>query len=378
MTELTREVTRPSSKGAQLPNERPGAPRPPDHHPESVDHAVTRWVRLGEDAASPDLGAPLTVAGALDFARSPAAASGATGQSVLAHWELLATLACADLGAARAIEPHLDAQSILRDAKRSGFDTPPQSTELWGVFAAEGGSDPLVASLGDAGWTLEGTKPWCSLADRIDRALVTATVPDASSRLFAVDLRDAGVDVEPRAWHARGLSEIPSGPVHFTHVPALPVGPSGWYLDRIGFAWGGIGVAACWFGGAVGIARSLIDDLADRTPSPHQLAHLGAVDELLQGCRLAIAHAARIVDGDPAATREAASILAKRVRATVARACEEIILRSSHALGPAPLALDPIHAKRVADLQLYIRQHHAERDQASLGSALLATGEIPW
>jgi hypothetical protein len=66
------------------------------------------------------------------------------------------------------------------------------------------------------------------------------------------------------------------------------------------------------------------------------------------------------------------------VRGTVARAVEEIVVRTGHALGPAPLALDAAHAKRVADLTLYVRQHHAERDQASLGSALVAAGTRPW
>ena len=71
-------------------------------------------------------------------------------------------------------------------------------------------------------------------------------------------------------------------------------------------------------------------------------------------------------------------MLAKRVRATVARACEEIVSRAGHALGPAPLALDAAHAKRVADLQLYVRQHHAERDQESLGEALARSTVAPW
>ena len=38
-----------------------------------------------------------------------------------------------------------------------------------------------------------------------------------------------------------------------------------------------------------------------------------------------------------------------------------------HALGPGPLAMDAEHAARVADLTLYVRQHHAERDLAALG-----------
>ncbi len=68
-------------------------------------------------------------------------------------------------------------------------------------------------------------------------------------------------------------------------------------------------------------------------------------------------------------------ILAARVRASIADLVEETIRRAGHALGPAPLSFDAEHARRIADLQLYVRQHHAERDQASLGRAALAAGE---
>jgi hypothetical protein len=48
-----------------------------------------------------------------------------------------------------------------------------------------------------------------------------------------------------------------------------------------------------------------------------------------------------------------------------------MVTRTARATGPAPLALDADHAHRVADLSIYIRQEHAERDLAALGSALL-------
>ena len=122
----------------------------------------------------------------------------------------------------------------------------------------------------------------------------------------------------------------------------------------------------------MGIARS-VHAAARSKPNPFLLAHLGAIDELVESSRRALAEAAELIDtADPAP-----ALLAKRVRATVARACDEIILRAGHALGPAPLALDAAHAKRVADLQLYVRQHHAERDDASLGRAVAGV-ESPW
>jgi alkylation response protein AidB-like acyl-CoA dehydrogenase len=291
-------------------------------------------------------------------------------------WEALATAAAYDLGAARAIEPHLDALAILEQAGTRA-DESPAPARTWGVFAAEGGPDPLVARPGGRGWLLTGTKPWCSLAGRLSDALVSARTPDGDRMLFAVSLSDPGVSADSSAWHARGLSEIPSGPVHFDSVAAEPVGGAGWYLERVGFAWGGIGVAACWFGGAVGIARGVYAASIAGEPSPFLLMHLGAIDELVESSRRALAEAASLVDAGQA-TGAAGGLLAKRVRATVARACEEIAIRAGHALGPAPLALDADHAKRVADLQLYVRQHHAERDQSSLGRALVAAGGAPW
>jgi len=295
-------------------------------------------------------------------------------------WQLLAAIAAHDLGAARAIEPHLDAMAIFEQAHNDRVtDAAHDAERTWGVFAAEGGDDPLIATFDELGgaeevprWTVSGTKPWCSLAGRLDAALVTARTTEGERRLFAVELDDPGVRVEDGAWHARGLSEIPSGPVHFDDVLALPVGDPEWYLTRPGFTWGAIGVAACWFGGAVGIARTVYAAAAAK-PNPYLLMHLGAIDSLLSGCAHALADAAARVDaGEP--TR----VLAKRVRALVAATVEETIERAGHALGPAPLALDAAHAKRVADLQLYVRQHHAEKDLASLGQAIVDDGTAPW
>ena len=312
--------------------------------------------------ATAAVSSPIDVAGALELAEELGMAQPDSTRDL---WEALATLAAHDLGVARVVEPHLDAVSILRQA---GCAQPEGS---WGVFAAEGGDDPLRATEGADAWSLWGTKPWCSLADRLDAALVTATTDDGQRRLFCVGLRQSGVRPESDAWVARGLTEIPSGPVHFDHVPAEAIGEPGWYLSRPGFAWGGIGVAACWYGGAVGIGRAVLT-AAGSKPNPFLFAHLGAIDELLQTSRRALAEAAELIDTADPDPR----LLAKRVRATVARACEEILDRAGHALGPAPLALDRAYAKRVADLQLYVRQHHAEKDQASLGEAL--AGANPW
>ncbi|MGZ4465006.1 MAG: acyl-CoA dehydrogenase, partial [Nocardioides sp.] len=280
---------------------------------------------------------------------------------------------------ARILEPHLDAVAILAE---SGDAAPPATT--WGVYAAEGPGVRLTATPTDpadpagpaAGWQLTGTKPWCSLAGEVTHALVTAWAGEERA-LFRADLRHDGVRVLPGRWHSHGLAAVPSGPVEMTRVPASPVGEPGWYLRRDGFAWGGIGVAAVWYGGAVGVARRVWAAAGSRTPDQVALVHLGRVDAALHTARTALAEAAAAVDGGRA-NGSAGALLASRVRQVVAVAAETVVAETGHALGPAPLALEAEHAQRVADLTVYVRQHHADRDAAALGRALLDAGGAPW
>lgn len=305
-----------------------------------------------------------------------------SGQT-LRLFETLASLAAADLTAARVAEAHLDALGILDQA-----DIDPAwliadgSTEpTWGVFAAEGAGTRLDArpdgATGDERWRLDGTKPWCSLAGALSHALVTAHTSPSTRRLFVVDLTDPGITAHTDVWVGRGLPAVPSGPVEFRGVPARPVGDDGWYLRRPGFAWGGIGVAACWWGGAVGLARRVWESVLEREPDQIALAHLGALDLTLNAAGISLAAAAAAIDaGD--AVGEQGALLAARVRGQVARTVDDVITRTGHALGPAPLAFDARHAARVSDLQLYVRQHHAERDDAALGRRLREAGVSPW
>ena len=325
---------------------------------------LTEWMLRQELSSVDDV---------LSAAPEAAALAGAE-PSVLDTWEALATLASFDLAFARALEPHLDAAGILAQAGMAAA-LPEWRDGAWGVFAAEGGDDPLQALEGSYGWRLTGTKPWCSLAARLDFALVTAHVDGDERALFAIDLRNDGVETTTGQWHARGLTEIVSSSIRLASVPGIPIGQPGWYLERPGFDVGGIGVAACWFGGAVGIARTVFA-AGDSGGSQLNAMHLGAIDIALENSRRALADAAeRAGRGIDAAS---AKLLAKRVRGTVARTVEEVLWRAAHALGPGPLAGDAAHAKRVADLELYVRQHHAERDEESLGRLLRRGGETPW
>lgn len=304
-------------------------------------------------------------------------------------WTALASTAALDLGAVRMAEPHLDALTILAQARAAGepsFEPPAGST--WGVFAAERSDLRLEARptgpaagtfAGPAPFDLTGVKPWCSLGGQLSHAVVTAHT-EAGRQAFAVELGTERVRAVEDPWPSRGLAEIPSGSLGFSGAPAFPVGGPGWYLERPGFACGGIGVAACWLGGAVGLARTAARAAERRREAPDfpvTASLLARLDGELETARLSLEAAAAVAEGHRENPLPSEWALALRTRNAVFRAAREAQSLSREIAGPAALAGDVRFAKADADLTVYLAQHHGQRDEASLG-ALIAEEGFPW
>jgi alkylation response protein AidB-like acyl-CoA dehydrogenase len=285
------------------------------------------------------------------------------------RWAILAELAGEDLSLARLSEGHADAVAILAELGAG----PPAAGSRWGVWAAQPPGPGLMASRTAGGWRLDGVKRYCSGARTCTHALVTAAAPDGT-RLFTAETRDLAP--VPGTWPATGMAASDTLDVEFTGIPAEPVGEPGGYTGRPGFAHGGAGVAACWYGGARGVGQALLSAAAKRDVGPHALAHLGAVDIALHTARAALEQAAAEIDADPADRKQCGWRRALRVRALVEATATEVMARVGRALGAGPLCHDEAHARRVADLTVYLRQHHAERDLAELGA--LATEAGAW
>jgi alkylation response protein AidB-like acyl-CoA dehydrogenase len=286
------------------------------------------------------------------------------------RWAVLAELAGEDLSLARLSEGHTDALAILAEL---GAGSPPPGSR-WGVWAAQPPGPGLMATRAAGGWRLDGIKRYCSGARSCTNALVTAAAPDGT-RLFAVGTRD----LAPVAgtWPATGMAGSDTLDVEFTDIPGEPVGEPGSYTARPGFAHGGAGVAACWYGGARAVAQTLLTAAAKRDIGPHGLAHLGAVDIALHTTRAALEQAAAEIDADPADRGHVGWRRTLRIRALVEATATEVMERVGRALGAGPLCHDEAHGRRVADLTVYLRQHHAERDLAELG-ALAAEAGASW
>jgi hypothetical protein len=306
------------------------------------DPLVKRWLDAGE----------------LDL---PLPGSGQTAK----RWRKLAAFAEIDVVAGRLAEAHADATAILAELGAN----PPRPGELWAVWAAESAEVSLTVDEADGFAELTGTKTWCSGVGLCTHALVTAHRPDGDRGLYAVDLRWSQVTALEDSWGNAGMKDAGTRAVQFGRATATPVGSPGEYLQRAGFWYGAFGVAACWLGAARGVAAALYRAVGNQHNSAahdlHAQAHLGAVDAALTAADAVLTTTACQVDAGTDCA--GAELIARRVRAVVETAVEETIVRTGRALGPAPLVLDAEHARRVADLTIYVRQSHAERDLAALG-----------
>ncbi|MEX0604394.1 MAG: hypothetical protein WD623_01935 [Marinobacter sp.] len=278
----------------------------------------------------------------------------------------LTMVARRDLSLARLIEGHLDATQILREAQK-----PADSTKLYAIWASGGPSDSTVITGEPAVAKLNGSKSFCSGSDIVDRALLYVY---ESNQLIDVDMRTAAarnyLQFEEGQWKSAAFSETHTWTVAFDDLPITPdnhVGGYKWYFDRPGFCLGALAPAACWAGGAMG----LVDAVRDRTlKDGHARAHLGAM--VTSGCSMQslLKWGAEQIDADPDNTSGSMFPTALVIRHHIERNCTDILDRFGRTLGPRPFVFETDNARRIAELNVYIRQCHAERDLEELGSYL--------
>jgi hypothetical protein len=328
---------------------------------------------LADNTVCPGAAAALERLIRMGFDRVPMPGSGAT----LQRWRMLAAVASHDLAVAKLYEGHTDALAILHELGASALARPGRS---WGVWAAEAPDGrAVIESVQGRDAILEGGKCWCSGAVGADNALLTAWMPDGRGpQLVSVDLHQIGVCVDSSAWNAVGMAGSASVDVRFSQVRATLVGRPGEYLTRPGFWHGGAGVAACWYGGAVGIANALrraVDEAPAAGRSASRMTALGKVDIALRRGAALLREAANWIDTHPL---DDASALAIRVRLAVEETAEEVLHEVGRSLGAGPFCRDRRFAHAAADLPVFIRQSHGDRDCAALAERVITNGEPPW
>jgi len=283
--------------------------------------------------------------------------------STPARHEALKRWGATDLSFARIAEAHTDALAILAAAGQSA-----RPGALYGVWASDAPAGRLAYSrLANGERVLRGTKQFCSGANFLDAALVTAH-GEAGILLFDVTLDETEIRPQPSAWASAALADTGTLAVDFNDVRVAAtrvIGEPDWYLSRPGFWHGAIGPAACWAGGALSLIRAATE-LARK--DPHSRAHVGALQSLGWAFGAYLGQSGQEIDADPQDSKGEARVRALKVRHLIERACTEVLDRFGRATGPQLLAHDAHVARQHVALTLYIRQCHAERDLETISA----------
>lgn len=308
------------------------------------------------------------------FDRLPLPGQGAT----LHRWQALAAVAQHDLSLAKLYEGHTDALAIMAELGEQPASE--GATQTWGTWAAEAPSGrTVIESSADGSATLSGAKCWCSGAASASHALLTAWFADGRGpQLVRVAISQPAIEVSAAAWQAVGMAGSASLDVGFDGAEAQLVGKPGDYLSRPGFWQGGAGIAACWYGGSLAIAAALRQSVMQAPAAGRtgfKLAALGKVDLALRSTAAVLREAAEWIDANPQAD---ASAIALRARLAAERSATLVLDEAGRSLGATPFCRHARFARMAADLPVFIRQSHAERDFAALGERVLNEGTEPW
>jgi len=312
------------------------------------------------------LGAALKALRAEGLDQLPQPGSGQT----LERFSRLAQVAGHDLRLCKLFEGHTDALAVIAELRSP---LPPEGS-IWGMWAAEPPTARVRARRNGQRLVLEGRKAWCSGAAVVSHGLLTAWDEEDRQQLVAVDMDQPGITVTDEGWHAVGMAATGSVDILFAGATGIAVGGPGDYLARPGFWHGGVGIAACWYGAAQRLAEVLREQ-CNRRPEPHALAHLGAVDSALNSAACVLRASARQIDRAPLAD---ARQLAQQVRAALEDTVEQVMRHVGRAAGAGPFCKDPHFAQLMADLPVYVRQSHAERDLAALGEQVASEPVGRW
>jgi len=321
-------------------------------------------------SSSPDTELPQLMQKLIDsgFASLPMPGQGLT----LERWRTLAAVAASDLALVKLFEGHTDAMAIMAELEPDQ----PLPTGLWGTWAAE----PHFARVnimdrqGDRVY-LHGRKAWCSGAPMLDWALLTTWDEQHRPQLVAVDLRQSTISRMDDAWQAVGMAGTASVDVAFKGALGRCVGMPGQYVDRPGFWQGGGGIAACWYGAACALAGYLREHCRQPHHDAHAAAHLGAIDAALCSAAACMRATAMWIDANP---RASAQIPVRRLRAQVETTVNVVLEQVGRALGATPFCRDAHFARLAADLPVFVRQSHGQKDLAALGELIAAQPADGW
>jgi alkylation response protein AidB-like acyl-CoA dehydrogenase len=299
------------------------------------------------------LAAPVPVAlGGLGMGTEP--------EGVTALFHALATIGQGSLSVGRLVEAHVNALRLITlygsqaQARAAAEDA--LAGHLYGLWVTDAPGDPACVG---ADAMLRGRKNPCSGAGFVRRALITAALPDGTTRMLALPV-ETGVEIDDASWDPHGMRATCSAAVRFVDVgiePAMIIGGRDDYLRQPEFSAGAWRTAAVIVGGLSALVEDASAWLAARRRDgdPHQRARVGEALIAQETARLWIWRAALIAERNEDAAEDVAGYV-NLARLAAEAACLDAIRLVQRSLGMAAMQRGTVPERLYRELALYLRQ----------------------
>jgi alkylation response protein AidB-like acyl-CoA dehydrogenase len=305
--------------------------------------------------------------------------------AVTALVAVLRLIGGADLSLGRVFEGHVNAAQLVHAygdaAQRAALADDLAHHRLLGVWNTEPAPGLTLQSDG-AAWRLAGAKCFATGAGFLDRALVTARLPDGSKQLVLADLRGETDRVDNAAWQVRGMKGTMSGTLDFTDMPVGPaelIGAPGDYEREPRFSAGAWRFTAVQLGAVEALVRHWRDHLvaAGKTGDAIQRARFAASLAATRSAGLWVSRAAHLAES--AAADAIPFVL--MTRGIVEEAGLAAMEGAARAIGTASFFAGNRIDRITRDLGLYLRQPVPDQARDRAAAAWLEAdrwGEEPW
>jgi len=299
--------------------------------------------------------------------------------------EALRQMGARDPSLGRLYEGHLNAVLLVAlygtDVQRRAAARDARAGCLFGVWNTQA-NEPVRVSQKPRRFVLSGAKTWCSGADSVTRALITAQTHDGSIQMCLVPMDRARATVDDSAWRPLGMEASNSFRVDFSGVELEEgdlIGSPGDYERSPWFLGGALRFAAVHAGIVERLAAETYAFLVatGRKDDAMQLARAGELRIATAGARnwIDAGEAAWLAfDSDPS-ERNAATVVAQAdmARLAIERAGLDALELAVRSVGARGL-LEPLpFAGLVRDLTMYLRQPAPDATLLRVGAGALAS-----
>ncbi len=294
----------------------------------------------------------------------------------LAIFDLLRRIGAASMPVGRLFEGHVNAAQLVElhgaPSLRQRCIRVVRGGGLIGVWGADG-EQPLLATAGDSGFSLSGTKAFCSGLGLVEMALVSAWDGN-HTRLFCVDVRDPA-RADQAQWQVSGMRATRSGGYDFSGIvlpPDAAVGGPDAYYAEPQFLGGMYRMCAVQSGGLDELLSEVATALRARGKAGNALAQL-RVGRIASLCTMAArsteAVARRVAEcAPPGAIAREAVLMREGVEHCIVAALEI----TERCLGTMVHREASAVSRLRRDLSVYIRQGAVDDRLMAAGSWYLS------